>query len=306
MTFIGVSNFLKSDIIHLINKETTMHGTFQGIEGLTGHAEGRKQAWGGVVTIGTRHIEKGFPTEQDKFFIKKPQAISIQRGGKSFLYREPDPDFTRYNQSTKPELRQAIRFHIVHPINLSNGWESAIDAFQFNLKAFQIPGIKLHENKIPTCLGNGIDATRWNGSEFLKIKCPNNLCQFRQGKPKTCKPYARFAFQLRWPDHEAWSVLPTPMVKFETHSWHNIDKVLMPFFMGLHKQAQALNIQNYSLYGLPGVIKLGKRIAGAGKVVPSISIATDFKHGMTLQGFLINQKRQLEANNVPTPILPPI
>ena len=275
-----------------------MHSTFQGIDGLTGHGEGRKQAIGAVVTIGTRHPEKGFPTDQGQFYIKKPQAITNQNGGRSFLYREPDPDFWRFNQSDKPELRQTIRFHIVHPINLSNGWESIIDAFQFNLKAYQIPGIKLHEKKFPTCVGNGIKATRWNGSEFMDIKCPNNLCQFRQGKTKTCKPYARFTFQIRWPEHEAWSVLPTPLVKFETHSWHNIDKVLMPFFAGLHKQAQALGLNNYSLYGLPGVLKLGKRVAGTGKVVPSISIATDFQNGMTLQGFLLNQRQQLiEATN---------
>jgi len=275
-----------------------MHSNIQGIDGLTGHGEGRKQALGAVVTIGTRHKEKGFPIDQNHFYIKKPQAITIKNGAKSFYFREPDPDFRRFNNSDKLELRQVIRFHIVHSINLKDGWDSIIDAFQFNLKAYQLPGIPQHENKFPTCVGNGKNATRWNGDEFLDIKCPNNLCQYRQGKMKNCKPYARFTFQLRWPEHEAWSVLPTPLVKFETHSWHNIDRVLMPFFAGLHKQAQALGIQDYSLYGLPGVLKLGKRVAGAGKVVPAISIATDFQNGMTLQGFLLNQKQQLiEATN---------
>jgi len=282
-----------------------MHGNIQGIEGLVGHGEGRKQAIGAVITIGTRDKQKGFPTDKEKFHIKKTQAITIQNGGRSFLYREHDPDFWRFNQSDKLELRQAIRFHIVHPINLSTGWDGIIDAFQFNLKAYQIPRIPQHEKKFPTCVGNGIQATRWNGEEFLDIKCPNNLCQFRNGKQKFCKPYARFTFQLRWPEHEAWAILPTPLVKFETHSWYNIDKVLMPFFAGLHKQAEALGIKDYSLYGLPGVLKLGKRVAGQGKVVPSISIATDFQNGMTLQGFLLNQKRQLiEANN--DKILPPV
>tara|TARA_R110001592_G_scaffold252116_1_gene514841 strand:- start:1276 stop:1503 length:228 start_codon:yes stop_codon:yes gene_type:complete len=65
----------------------------------------------------------------------------------------------------------------------------------------------------------------------------------------------------------------------------------MPFFAGLHKQAIALGLQNYTLYGLPAVIKLGKRIAGRGNVVPAVSVATDFPPGMTLQSFFLQQKQ---------------
>ena len=281
----------------------------QGIDGLEGHAEGRKQAHGAVLTIGTRHPERGHPIDQGRFWIKQTQAVKVEHGGKSFLTREPDPAFSRYNLSDKDELRKVIRFHLIHPVNLNNGWNSVIDTFQFSLKAYQIPGIPMHENKFPTCVGNGKLATRWDGKEFKEINCPNALCKYRQGKIKACKPYARFTFQLRWPENEAWSILPTPLVKFETHSWYNIDQIMMPWFMGLHKQAQALGIKNYNLYGIPGIIKLGKRVAGAGKVVPSISISTDFTNGQTLQSFLISkhqQQKQIEATNNDTPILPPI
>ena len=82
---------------------------FQGIKGLDGHGQGRKQAWGAVITIGQKDPQKGFPRDTDKFFIKKPQAISKKVGSRTTLYRENDPDFVKYNNSDKPNLRQSIR-----------------------------------------------------------------------------------------------------------------------------------------------------------------------------------------------------
>jgi len=275
---------------------------YQGIKGLEGHAQGRKQAWGAVVTIGEKDVNKGFPTNTDKFFIKKPQAVSKKIGNRMTLYRENDPEFNKYNQSQNLKLRQTIRFYLIHPVNMEEGWKSMIDAFHFQLKAYQLPKTKLHPNNAPHCTGNGEDARRWNGEEYEDIKCPNNLCQYRQGRPSPCKPFARLAFQLRWDENEPWGVLPTTFVKFETHSWYNIDKVLMPFFAGLHKQAQALKVQDYNLYALPCVLKLSKRSSGNGKLVPAVSISTDFPPGMTLQSFFLSQKqmmRQLQNYNPP-------
>jgi len=262
-----------------------------GIEGLTGHAEGSKQAWGAVLTIGRKHPEKGFPTDTDKFFVKQPQTISKKVGNRTTLYRENDPDFNRFHLSDKPQLRQIIRFYIVHPVHMRDGWDSMIDTFSFQLKAYQIPKIPAHEQGIPSCVGNGKEAIRWDGKDFSEIKCPNNLCEFRQGRPSPCKPFARMAFQMRWDENEAWGNLPTPFTKWETKSWYNIDKVLMPFFAGLHKQAMALGVENYNLYGLPCVIKLGKRASKKGNVVPAISIGTDLPNGMTLQAFFLSQKQ---------------
>ena len=268
-----------------------MTNNFQGIEGLGQNAgSGRNQAWGAVITIGTKDPNRGNPSQTDKFFVKKPHSISKKIGSRSVIMREPDPDFERYNQSNKPALRQTIRFYIVHPSNLNQGWDSMIDSFQFQLKAYQLPKHKMNPNKIPTCMGNGKNAKRWDGKEFQEIKCPNHLCEFRQGKPAPCKPFARLAFQLRWEEDKPWAGLPTPLVKFETHSWYNIDKVIIPFFAGLHKQALALGAHNYNLYGLPCAIKLGKRQA-AGNLVPAISIATDFPPGINLQQFFLNQQQ---------------
>lgn len=277
--------------------------TFQGIKGLEGHAKGRKQAWGAVVTIGEKDTNKGFPTNTDQFFIKKPQAVSKKIGNRTTLYRENDPDFLKYNHSQKITLRQIIRFYIVHPVHMKNGWDSMIDAFHFQLKAYQLPNTKPEPNNRPHCTGNGEVAIRWDGTDFQNIKCPNRLCQFRNKKPAPCKPFARLAFQLRWDENEPWGILPTTFVKFETHSWYNIDKVLMPFFAGLHKQAQALKVENYNLYALPCVMKLSKRSTGNGKLVPAISVSTDFPPRMTLQSFFLSQKQIIQQLQQYTPPL---
>jgi hypothetical protein len=270
---------------------------FQGIEGLSGHGEGRKQAYGAVLTIGQKDPQKGFPKDTDKFFIKQPQTISKKVGARTMLLRENDPDFNRFHLSEKSQLRQIIRFYIVHPVHLRDGWNSMIDAFHFSLKAYQLPKNPSHPNNAPHCTGNGKEARRWDGNEYKDIKCPNNLCKFRQGRPSPCKPFARLSFQLRWSSDEAWSNLPTPLTKWETHSWYNIDKVLLPFFAGLHKQAMFLGVHNYTLYGLPCVMKLGKRSPKAGSSVPSISVSTDLPNGMTLQNFFLAQKTNLLEDN---------
>ena len=264
---------------------------FQGIKGLDGHGHGRKQAWGAVLTIGQKDPNKGFPANTDKFFIKKPQAVSKKMNGRMTLVRENDPEFSKFNYSETQKLRQTIRFFLIHPVHMREEWDSMIDAFQFSLKAYQLPKNKPHPNNAPQCTGDGEKASRWNGEEFQEIPCPNNLCSFRIGRPSPCKPYARLAFQLRWNPNEPWHALPTTFVKYETHSWYNIDKVIMPFFVGLHKQAVALGVKNYNLYALPCVMKLSKRTSGKGNVVPAISLSTDLPPGMTLQTFFLKQKQ---------------
>ena len=117
---------------------------FQGIKGLDGHGHGRKQAWGAVPTIGQKDPKKGFPTNTDKFFIKKPQAISKKIGSRTTLYRENDPEFAKFNLSDTQKLRQTIRFYIIHPVHMREGWSSMLDAFQFNLKAYQLPKTPSH------------------------------------------------------------------------------------------------------------------------------------------------------------------
>ena len=258
-----------------------MRYIYQGIEGL----DGSFQTYGTVLTIGERSA-KGIPTNTDKFFIKRPIAVKKQLGSRKGLVRENDPEFSRFNGSDKPELRSVIRFEIVHPVHLRDGWNSMVDCFQFQLLAQQIPKNPTHPKAAPACSGDGKHAQRWDGNEFKEIPCPNNLCEFQQGRPAPCKPRARMAFQLRWPEHEAWNVLPTPTCLFSTRSWYNINRVMLPFFKNLHKQAMALGYHEYTFYGLPCRMTLSKRSTNKGGMVPAISLSTEFERGTNFRDFL--------------------
>ena len=259
---------------------------FQGIEGL-----GSKfQPFGNVVTIGERG-PSGAPTNVDKFFIKKPNALLKKFGKRTQATRENDPEFIRYNNSERPELRQNIRWEIVHDIHLKDGWASMVDGFQFQLIAQQLPNQPKHPRNAPACTGDGNNAQRWNGEEYVDINCPNRGCQFRQGITAPCKPRARFAVKIWWQPDQPWSNLPTPTIMFSTHSWHNIGKVFMPFFENLHKQAMGLGYTNYSFYGLKGKLGLGKRKTQKGGAVPAITMTTEFEPGTNFRDFLIESEK---------------
>ena len=272
--------------------------TYQGIEGLgsnKNHGHGRNQAWGAVLTIGQKNQAKGYPCDTDKFFIKVPQTSTKRVGGRTVLMRENDPEFGRFHASDKPELRSVIRLNVTHPAHLRNGWLSMTDAFHFSLQAQQLPKHPNHPSQAPVCFGDGKKASRWDGKQYKDIPCPNRLCQFRDGRPAPCKPSVRMSFRLRWEKDQPWSGLPTPFVKFETKSWWNLDRVFIPFWRGLHDQAIQLGFTNYSFYDLPCVMKLGKRAAGQGSLVPAISLATDFPPGRTFRDFLLEQAQTQAA-----------
>jgi hypothetical protein len=265
---------------------------FQGIDGLNGS---NQQPWGAVVTIGEKG-PSGAPTNTDRFFIKKAQAETTEFRGRNALVRRNHPDFEKYNRLDDLRWRQTIRFNLVHSVHLRDGWASVEPCFQFQLKAQQLPRIQGHPKKVPTCVGDGIKARRYAGEKngehvFNDIDCPHRLCQFRQGSSPSCKPSSRFAFQLRWHDG---SSLPTPLVKFVTHSWHNTNKAFIPFFNFLHEQAMALGATDYSLYGLPGVMTLGRKSMGNNRSVPVVSVSTDFPPGVTLQEFFLAQRTKLK------------
>jgi hypothetical protein len=264
---------------------------YQGIQGL----EGSGNSFGTVLTIGEKG-PKGNPTNTHQFFIKKPQAVTKQLGSRKGLVRENDPEFVQFNKSDRPELRSVMRFTIVHAVHMREGWNSMVDAFQFQLFAQTLPKPHpSHPKAAPACSGDGVNAQRWDGEEYKDISCPNRLCEFQGGRPSPCKPKAQLSFQLRWPEHEAWSVLPTPSCLFRTHSWHNINKVIIPFFKDLHKQAMALGFHDYNLYGLPCRMTLHKRNVAKGGIVPAISLSTEFEPGKNFRDFLM-QSAQMRGN----------
>tara|TARA_R100000315_G_scaffold39804_2_gene17054 strand:- start:5197 stop:5973 length:777 start_codon:yes stop_codon:yes gene_type:complete len=243
---------------------------YQGIEDIEAYAENPVQA---VLTIGTKG-PSGVPTKTDHFFIKSTNTESVQTGKRTILKRENHPQFDRFNNSKNPELRNNIFFKIVAPIHLRDGWQSMEESLKFYLKAQQID-MPRHPNNAPHCTGNGKTASRWNPKEnkYDTIECPNRTCKYRQDNAE-CKPFIQLFGQLNWEKDKPWSELPQPLIKWESRSWYNLTKVLLPFFRGIHNQAIALGYgDNYSLQGLIVKMSLHKRKSARGSNVPAISLS---------------------------------
>ena len=64
----------------------------------------------------------------------------------------------------------------------------------------------------------------------------------------------------------------------------------------------ALGATDYSLYGLPGVMTLGRKSMGNNRSVPVVSISTDFPPGVTLQEFFLAQRTKLKELNGIVPL----
>jgi hypothetical protein len=244
----------------------------RGIGGLTG-----REPIGAVLTIGHKG-PKGNPTDTDRLFIVQPQ----EEDG----IRKPHPAFVGFN-TADADKRKSIRGILVH--------SSRAECFEHHLKAQVLPGLA-HPNKRPACVGDGTHAVRWgkNGlDDFRSIPCPNEKCEFRQrvgDKPVPCKPWMRFLFRPVWAQG---SPLPAPLMKYTSGAW-NTTSAFLGFFEYIEKQAAALGVTNYTLYGLPFVMTLAKkkrRGDEGGRAFPILSISPEGD----LQAFLWAQHERIRA-----------
>jgi len=260
---------------------------FTGIKGLEG-----KEPIGAVLTVGHKG-SNGAPTDTDRLFVVVPQMAQGIRGAHPAYGKFNDLGVSRPDDnSTREEIdkyktalaaRQTIKGNLVHA--------TKAELFEYYLRAQILPGIKAHPRKAPHCTGDGQNATRWNGKEFLPIVCPNELCEFRQGDVKTCKPFMRFLFQPRWAQG---SPLPMPLMKLTSGSWNSV-RAFIGFFDYLMQQAHQLGLTSPNFYGLPFVITLSRKSDPAHqRGYPVLAISTDGD----LQGFLVNteqRRKELEA-----------
>lgn len=235
---------------------------------------------GAVLTIGTKGVS-GAPTDRDRFYLKSVFAQDV--GG--VLRKEPHPAFASFN-SAPAEKRKTIRGVIVHA--------RREDCFEAGLAAQKIKGLPSHPKKIPTCCGNGIEATRYFGKkedgsdDFRVIRCPHDLCPQRIGKVKECAPAMRFLFRIQWNEGVQ---LPRILVRFVSKSW-NTAKNFVGFMDYVAEQAKAFGLTDYSLFGLPFVLTLTEKTNPEEKSrFPVVTITPEFD----LQEFLVWQRKQLES-----------
>jgi len=245
------------------------------IEGL----EGRVPV-GAVLTVGTKG-PSGAPTHNDRFYFKTPYQEA--QGN-----RPPHPDFAAWNGADASK-RVSVRGHLVH--------SSREECFEHSLKAQVLPGRPGHPNKLPHCVGDGRRATRlalvgqeWQSRE---IDCPNDLCEFRQGDKRACKPSARFYFMTRWNQDPT---TPSMLVKLTTGSWNSAAN-LLGFFDDLDNQRRALGLEGVSLYGLPFVLSLVRKTKPSAKTafpVLTISPLVDI-----VEFFAKQRGKLIEAGQLP-------
>ena len=246
-----------------------MSSDYRGIEGVEG-----VEPVGAVLTIGHKG-DRGNPTDTDRFFLVVPTMGPDQR-------RAEHPEFAAFNKA-KPEHRQTIHGNLVHA--------DEADCWGYHLKAQVLPPPwKAHPDKRPSCIGDGVKATRYFGEsgpeDFREMECPNELCEFRQGNgAKPCKPFGRLYFRLRWKTDN----LPSPLVKWTTGSWNSVRSVL-GFFDHVREQVQGLGLESYSLYGLPFSLTLSRKTKPSARAAfPVVSISPE----CDLVAFFLQQRQQL-------------
>lgn len=255
-----------------------------GIRGL----EGREPV-GACVAIG-RKGDRGQPIENDRFFFVLPHA----EGSGQNAVRAPHPAFGVFN-SARPEQRRVLYGNIVH------ARES--ECFERHLKAQVLTGQPGHPDKRPACVGDGDRAVRWfpnDPNDFREIPCPNDACEFRQGKA-CCKPWMRFLFRPLWSAERqgldlSKGPLPSPLVKLTSASW-NSTAAFIGLFRYVEAQARAFGIRHHSLFGLPIMITLGRKTKPSEqRSFPVMSVTVDGD----LQAFLWAQReRRLAIDAAP-------
>lgn len=256
--------------------------TITGIAGLEG-----REPIGAAVTIGVKG-PSGAPIERDRFHIVEAAPDAQDR-------RQHHRAFAVFN-NMRPESRRLLRGNLVHATR---------DAcFEYNLRCQANKDGKMHPQKRPFCIGDGVRAVRWMGpgaDDFKEIECPHDRCEFRQAqgsKPTPCKPWMRLLFRVAWDEATQAALaaagkpaMPSMIVKFTSGSWNTTRNVL-GFFEQFEQTAAALGIPNAKLFGLPFTMQLGERTNSEKKSrFPVVTLSP----AMDLIEFLGAQKRQLDA-----------
>ena len=229
---------------------------YKSIEGLEGRAP-----IGAVVTVGTKS-SSGYPTDNDRFFIKSP--VPDATGG-----RPLHPEFGFYN-SAAAEHRQVIRGRLMHA--------NIRDACAWHLRGYKLPQLESPPSRRPTCEGDGEKATRFTGivdgqEIFEQIECPNDRCPYRMGLKKPCRPAASVYFRLAWRREKP----PREYARWSTHSWNSASN-LKGFVEHVEGVALELGLSSFSVFGLPIKLTLTRKTSKAQKTAfPVVQITPDCK-----------------------------
>lgn len=217
------------------------------------------------------------------------------RDGQDFEHaRDAYADAVARARAAHNAPRRVLRGNLVHA--QFEAPERAGDGCIFTrFTAQQLPGIGANPFRRPACIGNGVEAKRWDGKAFATIRCPGDLCEFRQerlvrGQPTTdCKRSSTLVFQLRWRPTDKITALPCAracietagMYSFATAQWWGFYQVVVQQWRLLGGEGAP------NVFGLPIRLVLTETSVpqrGAKVWVPELH--TDLQDGQNLQGFL--------------------
>lgn len=253
-----------------------MRQPLQGIAGLEGSAP-----VGAVLTVGKKKPSGAIdPASTDRYWIKLPQPADKN-------IRPLHPLFGAFNSHENTRLRQTVTGHLIHgSLEEVAAWKLA--AYDLSHKLGQNP-----VSRRPHCEGDGVQAVRYAGVDgdgkeiFNAIECPNELCPFRMGPQKACKPSASLYFRLSWPK----ATMPEIFTRFTTGSWYTAAN-LKGFVEYVEDQARNLGISPAPVYGLPIRLTLTRKtIPGKSRSFP----VTHFEPDCDLVQFFLAYRRNLEA-----------
>lgn len=208
----------------------------EGILGLEG-----REPFGLVVSMGRKAPGGRGVVEKDRFHLVEPFEDASH-------VRPHSPRFAPFNKAA-PEHRRLVQGMLVHP-RRSQAFTHRLSMPSFP-KGYPAPHSR--PMMLPVCEGDGSKAMRWmqEGDDCRSIKCPNELCEFRQGDPPACKPYAKLAFMIQWSKGD----MPTPLCRITTRG-KGSTRNLLGFFEYVEGVAQQLGIPEVNWMGLRFTIQL--------------------------------------------------
>ncbi len=239
-----------------------------GIAGLEG-----REPIGAALTIGIKG-DNGAPIQRDRFHILNANAVMKEYGKSgngtySAPMRELHAAFGSFNAADAAK-RKTIPARLAHA--------TVKEMFEYRRHAGSgCKGIPAHPKKAPVCLGDGINAIRWDGKEYQPIPCPNDKCPFAQpgtgvgGKKAACGPFMRFLGRF---DFDESKKLPAIPFKFTSQAW-NTAAYFLGFFEKFERDCRLLGVEpeRVPLFGMPVLLTLSEKTnKDAGTRYPVVSI----------------------------------
>lgn len=249
-----------------------------GIPGLTG-----RRSVSCALTVGKKGAN-GAPTEKDRFHLLTGDADDAEfskRDGGTYKapMRKGHPDYEAFNAASA-QYRKSIPAVLYH-LRVEQAWEHRYNCGSGPVAVER--GIPAHPKKAAVCKGDGVNADRWNGREYVRIPCPGDACPLRlpgpnfQGRPSKppCGPWMRFIARTAW--HRDGKQLRDNTFKYTSGGWNSAAE-FKGFFEEFNGICTGFGVdpRDVPLFGMPVRLTLSERTNVEAKSrFPVVTIAID-------------------------------